>query len=59
MANPSEYRWWLEFESELAAPLADDPRYHSILAKREQHIAKEREEILELIAREGSVGQPE
>ena len=52
MSNPSEYRWWLEFEGELAAPLADDPRYHAILAKREEHIAQEREEILQLLARE-------
>ncbi|MDJ0701080.1 MAG: winged helix-turn-helix domain-containing protein [Woeseiaceae bacterium] len=59
MANPSEYRWWLEFEGELAAPLADDPRYHSILARRAEHIAQEREEILELLAGEGSASQPE
>jgi len=54
MPNPSEYRWWLEFEGELAAPLADDPRYHAILARRAEHIAQEREEILELLARKGS-----
>ncbi len=59
MANPSEYRWWLEFEGELAAPLADDPRYHAILARRAEHIAAEREEILELLARKGSAGQSE
>jgi TolB-like protein len=59
MGNPSEYRWWLEFEGELAAPLANDPRYHSILARREEHIAKEREEIIELLARRASAGQSE
>ena len=59
MSNPSEYRWWLEFEGELAAPLADDPRYHAILAEREEHIAQEREAILELLARERSTGQSE
>jgi tetratricopeptide (TPR) repeat protein len=50
-ANPSEYRWWLEFEGELAAPLVENSRYHAILANREEHIEHEREEILELIAR--------
>jgi TolB-like protein/DNA-binding winged helix-turn-helix (wHTH) protein/Flp pilus assembly protein TadD len=51
LANPSEYRWWLEFEGELAAPLADNPRYHSIIEKRQQHIAGERAAILAVLAR--------
>lgn len=59
MANLSEYRWWLEFEGELAAPLAGDPRYQSILAKRAEHIAQERVEILELLARDGAAGHSE
>ena len=59
MSNPSEYRWWLEFEGELAAPLTDDPRYQAILARRAEHIAQERDEILELLARSGSAAQPE
>lgn len=59
MGNLSEYRWWLEFEGELAAPLAENPRYHAILARRAEHIAQEREEILELLARGGSANHPE
>ncbi len=58
-ANPSIYRWWLEFEGELAAPLADNPRYHSILARRAEQVSREREKILELLARDASAGQPE
>ena len=47
--KPSEFRWWLEFQGILAAPLADEPRYAAILEKREAHVAKEREAIVELI----------
>ena len=59
MHNPSEYRWWLEFEGQLAAPLADDPRYQSILARRAEQVARASEEILELLARKGAAGQSE
>jgi TolB-like protein/cytochrome c-type biogenesis protein CcmH/NrfG len=48
--KPSEFRWWLEFQGILAAPLADEPRYTAILEKRKAHIAREREAIVELIA---------
>ena len=48
--KPSEFRWWLEFQGILAAPLADEPRYAAILEKRKAHIAREREAIVELIA---------
>jgi hypothetical protein len=47
-AKSSEFRWWLEFQGILAAPLSDDPRYAAILEKRESHIAGEREAILAL-----------
>jgi TolB-like protein/DNA-binding winged helix-turn-helix (wHTH) protein/tetratricopeptide (TPR) repeat protein len=59
LSNPSEYRWWLEFEGELAAPLAENPRYHSIMVTRAEHIAQERAAILELLARKGTAGQSE
>jgi hypothetical protein len=47
--RPSEFRWWLEFQGTLAAPLIDHPRYAAILEKRESHVAREREAILALI----------
>jgi len=47
--KPSEFRWWLEFQGILAAPLAEEPRYAAILGNREAHIAREREAIVELI----------
>ena len=47
--KPSEFRWWLEFQGILAAPLAEEPRYAAILEKREAHVAREREAIVELI----------
>jgi TolB-like protein/DNA-binding winged helix-turn-helix (wHTH) protein len=58
-ANPSVYRWWLEFEGELAAPLADNSRYHAILARRAEQVAQQREKILELLDREGPAAQLE
>jgi TolB-like protein/DNA-binding winged helix-turn-helix (wHTH) protein/Flp pilus assembly protein TadD len=45
MNNPTEYRWWLEFEGELAAALAENPRYHEIMARREEWLVQEREAI--------------
>lgn len=47
--DPSELRWWLEFEGELAAPLRDKPRYVAILEERDRVVARDRVEILEII----------
>ena len=51
LGSPSEYRWWLEFDGELAASLAENPRYHSIMEKRQQQIADARGAILDVLAR--------
>jgi len=47
--NPSEFRWWLEFEEILAEPFDDEPRYARILEQREAHLATERAAIEVLI----------
>ena len=51
-SNPSELRWWLEFEGVLAEQLKSSPRYAEILEMRRLHVAQERQAILAVINNE-------
>jgi hypothetical protein len=57
-SNPSELRWWLEFDGVLAEPLKSSPRYAEILEKRQVHIAREREAILASINKQAEAVGP-
>jgi TolB-like protein/Flp pilus assembly protein TadD len=57
-SNPSELRWWLEFDGVLAEPLKSSPRYAEILAKRRAHIAQQRDAILAVINKEAEATAP-
>ena len=58
LTNPSELRWWLEFDGVLADPLKSSPRYADILEKRRLHVAEEREAILAIISKENGPAAP-
>ncbi|NIL93618.1 MAG: hypothetical protein GTO71_04095 [Woeseiaceae bacterium] len=56
--NPTELRWWLEFDGVLAEPLKSSPRYAEILEKRRVHVTQERQAILAVINKEAEATRP-